>query len=317
MTKEQIDILVSDGDITPGFGMLFLKGETFEASASFNKILSEIFSWYSNNYCFGDALRKGECNIFKEKTLSRINEFLKNKDQKINFLNTKIQEQVLRLDNLQEENGTWGTTIKEIKEMWLFEIGCNESLENFIETLKFKVLKSKADFFKVPYYGISHVENFQLLDKYFYSKEMRKIFDLIAIDENIKFLQSEIKKLQTSDEVVNKSDSFTKGPTEVKGPNDLTIRQLSMYCYFKGIKVKYESGVEPTLSQLGYSRLVTQKMKKNLPEKYKEFEKTVNKDSNRTQRQASWLKKDFETILPLFHNDKPTQEIIQQHLSNL
>jgi len=193
MTKEQIDILVSDGDILPGEGMLKTKNDLYiSMSKEVKLLLNKVLGWYIQDHVYGDGFITGTAERFKKRVLSTMNDFLKTNNQKVKFLEEKIQSEILRLEYLRTDF-PWEQTVEDIKECALLHMD-NDTLEPLIETLKFQLFEGKkmrkSDF---PFISIS--DSFKLLDEYFYTQEMEEVYQAAEIDENIKFLQEKIKEL--------------------------------------------------------------------------------------------------------------------------
>lgn len=199
MTKEQIDILIKDSDLIPGNGLISFREMEFSFSRPFYETLEGIFEWYLKNSLFGDGFLTGNVKRFQMKIDSRINEVSFLKNQKINFLNNKIQEEIQKLENLRIDF-PWEMTINDIKESWICHL-INDQIESLIEDLKFKILEGrKIEPNSFPF--INLLQNFHLLDRYFLSNSMYKIYEAAAIEKNIEYLQAKIENSESEHTVI-------------------------------------------------------------------------------------------------------------------
>ena len=193
MKKEQIDILVSDGEMLPGDGILKTKNDLYMAmSKEVKSLLNKILEWYIQNHVYGNGMITGTAERFKKRVLSTMKDFLKTNNQKVKFLEEKIQCEILRMQYLRTDF-PWEQTVEDIKECAFLHM-YDDTLEPLIETLKFQLFEGKkirsSNF---PFISIS--DKFKLLDEYFYTQEMEEVYQAAEIDENIKFLQEKIKEL--------------------------------------------------------------------------------------------------------------------------
>lgn len=223
MTKEQIDILLKDEEVEPvaddGPGMIGYEVseglfKEFDVSNKLNGKIKEIIAFYLEQY----LIQHNSANDYNP-WIDRINEnltrFLSSKSQKINYLESQILEHQKQLNELSDKYHD-GQTLKVIEYSWYWYINLND----LVETLKFKILKgSKIENFTVSSLNfqidmdemptasvIKKIQHFRnLLDPFFYSNQMKMVYEALRIEKNIKFLQEKIDEIENENIVSSKN----------------------------------------------------------------------------------------------------------------
>lgn len=242
MTKEQIDILLKDGDIITGEGLVYLQEKEYKLSKTFHEALKEIFEWYLHGTLHGDGLISGSIELYRKRIKSVIDELNLSKEQQRNFLNSKIQEEISCLDNLRSDF-FFEQSIKDIKESWLYHL--LDKIGNIIEVLKFKILKGeKIKSFDFTF--INSLPHLNLLDEYFLSQNMLKIYKAAAIEENIKFLQ----------ETINETRNENKAPYEMGHEVSPLDNEQSSIDLLNTTIEEWLCPFKDSISESGYSILI-------------------------------------------------------------
>lgn len=247
MTKEQIDILVKDGDIVPGEGLIYLHEKQYGLGEAFFETLKKIFERYLHHKLYGDYFSfSGSIELYQNRIKSRIEELSLSKDQQINFLNSKIQEEVNCLEKLRT-GFPWEESIKDRKESWYYHI--LNKLETVIELLKFKILKGEK-INSIDFTFTDFLPSFYLLDEYFLSNSMEEIYEVVAIEENIKFLQGKINQIENQNILntkINIQQPVENVLSEIMASENKFYKKMDMEFVIEHFKVmtkrKNENGI--------------------------------------------------------------------------
>lgn len=176
-----------DNNLNPTDYNIKFEGNEYRISLQLFDVLKILFEWYLT------ATLEYEGQIFKQSL-----------NEKRKIYSTSIQDQLIlynklkvkEFDKLESLIGeiTKENTVAGIASVWCFELLENENGPELIECLKFEVLKGEnlskfvSPFTKFP------GNNF-ILNKYFWIEKLEKIYQSMAINENITYLQSLVDQL--------------------------------------------------------------------------------------------------------------------------
>lgn len=230
MRKDQLDILLKDGDImTMDFiykeahkwtknyyennrFTVNIKGVDYAIDIKIIDTLSSLYNCYVDIYCRTEKERlEGDIK-------AKLEVYSTAKEDIIEWYNELILKQYSRLNNLMGEV-THCNSIQYKQATWIYSI--LDRGPQLIQCLKFDVLNGE----KID--GTSHVDspNFKKLREYFETDKISKYYNITAAAENIKYLKELIKQLEQPAE----NDDAQKLQLQSKKGNDYSLSTIEDY----------------------------------------------------------------------------------------
>lgn len=247
MTKEQIDILIKDGDIIPiEVECVFsydevnesvkklnenkiLIGKNFNISDSLDEVINFIYNFYL------DFLVSQFHEFFIENIIAiNIKELGKNQQKR--FFEEKVQQQIKAKDDLGVHYRFYGSS-KTIHQSWKTIL--YKKLDIIIECIKFEVFKgSEIENLNTE----KNIDEIIMLRKYFISgSTLDEIVKAYTIERNLIFLQEKIREIENSEPVLNHKNKIEKAA-------------IAMLIFYRGIvRAETENYVEKILIELNFS----------------------------------------------------------------
>jgi len=276
MTKDQIHILMKDGDLShlvePGWNktasVVRLNNDHYLLSSVLHNIIQHLFEWhYENAY-------KTTLKFFETRINSRIEG--KKIDEKISFLKKERNKYKNRKELM---NIPQGVELNNLSTFWKSYI-YNNDVEQIIECLKFKVFLGE----RIVLFDLDRKEalypalqqRLGLLDPFFHTAEMFKVYASMLVFNKIKYVKKKLSKIEKADVKLPVSEIATtnENPEGNLPVSEIAITKknptaatLAITFFVNDMDVTYPIDVQDVVDQLKISDItLTRTLKKNVVE---------------------------------------------------